>query len=71
MEANNFKKFDLILSDMCPEFTGNKLNDHSKSVALSNDAMEFALKMLKKNGIVLIKTFDGSLHKEFYVSILI
>jgi len=68
MEANNFQKFDLILSDMCPEFTGNKLVDHIDSLNLSREAVSFSMTMLKKNGNLLIKTFEGGLQKKFYVN---
>lgn len=67
MEANNFQKFDVICSDMCPEFVGEKFYDHVNTFQLNNSVINFAFKMLKKNGILLLKTFDGSLQNEIFV----
>lgn len=53
---------------MCPEFTGNKLADHAITFDLNSNVINFAMKVLKKNGILVMKTFDGSLHKQLYVN---
>ncbi len=69
MDKNNYKKFDLIISDMCPEFTGNRLYDHNNQLELAGEVFGFSIKMLKKNGILILKVFEGLLLKKFYVSI--
>jgi 23S rRNA (uridine2552-2'-O)-methyltransferase len=67
MEANNFEKFDVICSDMCPEFVGEKFYDHVNTFQLNTMVINFSFKMLKRNGILLLKTFDGTMQNEIYV----
>jgi 23S rRNA (uridine2552-2'-O)-methyltransferase len=61
---NNYEKFDLILSDICPEFTGQKATDHYNLIELNRTTIEFAYKVLKRNGNLVIKTFEGSLQRK-------
>ena len=68
MEKINFEKFDVICSDMCPEFVGNKYYDHVNTFQLNTSVHNFCYDMLKKNGIVLLKTFDGTLQEELFVN---
>tara|TARA_Y100001970_G_C14071998_1_gene769953 strand:+ start:300 stop:923 length:624 start_codon:yes stop_codon:yes gene_type:complete len=58
------KKFDLILSDMSPDTTGNPNNDHIKIIYLANKVLEFSIKFLEKNGNLIIKIFQGIDEKE-------
>jgi 23S rRNA (uridine2552-2'-O)-methyltransferase len=50
---------DLLLSDMAPNMSGNKLVDQLKSAALVELALDAAQACLKKNGTALIKVFQG------------
>ncbi|CAF1198560.1 unnamed protein product [Rotaria sp. Silwood1] len=52
-------KVDGILSDMCPNVTGCKEIDHSAIVVLQRQALDFARRLLKKNGYFLCKLFQG------------
>ena len=52
-------KVDLVLSDLAENSTGNKNLDSMRSNLISLAVLEFALKNLKKNGKILIKTFSG------------
>ena len=55
----NGGKVDLVLSDIAENSTGNKNLDSMRSNLISLTVLEFALKNLKKNGKILIKTFSG------------
>jgi 23S rRNA (uridine2552-2'-O)-methyltransferase len=64
MQKNNYEKFDLILSDICPEFTGQKASDHYNLIRLNEVTTEFAKKVLKRNGNYVMKTFEGTLQRK-------
>ena len=62
---NNFdEKIDLVVSDMAVNTTGNKNVDSLVTGELSIQAMNFSLKILKKNGIFVSKIFMGSSFNE-------
>ena len=50
---------DLIISDMAPQTTGIKVADASRSLELGSRALEIALIVLKKEGHLLCKVFQG------------
>jgi len=50
---------DLVLSDMAPNLTGIASVDEAKSQALVALALEFAERMLKPGGCLLVKVFHG------------
>ena len=56
---------DLVISDMAPQTTGIKVADASRSLELSNRALEIALIVLKKEGHLLCKVFQGEDQKTF------
>jgi len=58
------KKFDLVLSDIAENSTGNKSLDSIRSNIITIEVMNFSLKCLKKNGTMVIKTFSGSGNEE-------
>lgn len=64
LEKNNYEKFDVVLSDMCPEFIGQKHTDHFNLIKLNEMTIEFTSKILKTNGILVMKTFEGSMQKK-------
>lgn len=51
--------FDLILSDMAPEFSGNAKMDRGRTHALNLSTIDFSKDLLKKKGDLVIKTFEG------------
>jgi 23S rRNA (uridine2552-2'-O)-methyltransferase len=53
-------KFDLIICDMAPNFSGISDTDQFRAVYLSEMVLDFAVKTLKQNGTMLIKLFQGS-----------
>lgn len=52
-------KVDLVLSDMAPNISGIGMVDQARSAHLAELALEFALKWLKPDGNLLVKTFQG------------
>ena len=62
---NNFdEKINLVVSDMAVNTTGNKNVDSLVTGELSIEAMNFSIKILKKNGIFVSKIFMGSSFNE-------
>ena len=64
IEKNFDEKIDLVVSDMAVNTTGNKNVDSLFTGELSIEAMNFSLKILKKNGIFVSKIFMGSSFNE-------
>ena len=64
IEKNFDEKIDLVVSDMAVNTTGNKNVDSLVTGELSIEAMNFSLKILKKNGIFVSKIFMGSSFNE-------
>ena len=57
-------KIDVVLSDMAANTSGNKMLDSYKTGELCLNAMDFAKKVLPREGIFLSKIFMGSIFKE-------
>ena len=64
IEKNFDEKIDLVVSDMAVNTTGNKNVDSLVTGELSIEAMNFSLKILKKNGGFVSKIFMGSSFNE-------
>ena len=64
IKKNFDEKIDLVVSDMAVNTTGNKNVDSLVTGELSIEAMNFSLKILKKNGIFVSKIFMGSSFNE-------
>ena len=56
---------DLVISDMAPRTAGIKVADTSRSLELGNRALEIALIVLKKEGHLLCKVFQGEDQETF------
>src|SRR5687767_13581408 len=52
-------KVDLVLSDMAPNLSGIATVDQARALELAQLARDFALKHLKPQGNLLVKTFQG------------
>ena len=59
------KKFDLIISDMSPNKTGNKVSDQYKFYNIADSILEFSQKGLMSKGMVVMKVFIGHGFEEF------
>ncbi len=53
------KKVDLVLCDIAPNLSGNESIDLPRSMYLAELALDFALKVLARDGSFLIKLFQG------------
>lgn len=53
------KGVDVVLSDMAPNMSGNKTVDQTKAIYLCELALDFAKQVLKKDGAMLVKVFQG------------
>ena len=57
-ELNN--KADLLVSDMAADTTGNKDLDCIRTNALCTEVIEFSSSVIKENGVVISKVFNGA-----------
>jgi 23S rRNA (uridine2552-2'-O)-methyltransferase len=55
----------VVLSDMSPQISGNRLRDHLQSMALAEAAFDFACQYLRPGGNVIFKVFEGEALPEF------
>jgi 23S rRNA (uridine2552-2'-O)-methyltransferase len=58
-------KADVVLSDMSPNISGSYSMDHARSVDLCEHALEFAEKVLRPGGALVMKIFEGDMMPEF------
>jgi 23S rRNA (uridine2552-2'-O)-methyltransferase len=56
--------FDLIVSDMAPDTTGNPFGDHHRSVRLCNTLLDRATEWLVEGGALVMKVFEGEVYRE-------
>jgi len=59
-----FKKIDIIISDIASNTTGNKKLDSFKTNSICLDVLDFATNNLENDGYVLAKYFNGELDKD-------
>jgi 23S rRNA (uridine2552-2'-O)-methyltransferase len=57
---------DLVISDMAPNITGIESADQARSMYLAELALDFAGRVLKPGGGLLVKVFQGSGFNELY-----
>jgi 23S rRNA (uridine2552-2'-O)-methyltransferase len=50
---------DLVMSDMAPNMSGNRVMDQPRSLALLDEALAFAREVLRPGGDLLLKAFQG------------
>ncbi|WLN25122.1 RlmE family RNA methyltransferase [Borreliella valaisiana] len=58
-KINMFGPYSLVISDVAPRTTGNRLVDTSNSFNLSMRIVDLSLEVLLKKGNLLIKVFQG------------
>jgi 23S rRNA (uridine2552-2'-O)-methyltransferase len=51
--------FDMVLSDMAPKTTGNRLQDQMRSLELCDLALETSIRFLRKDGTYICKIFHS------------
>ncbi|MDD1707146.1 MAG: RlmE family RNA methyltransferase [Methanoregulaceae archaeon] len=50
---------NVVISDVAPKLSGHKSYDQARSMALGEEALTFACKVLKPGGNFLVKAFQG------------
>ena len=63
--ALNGRTIDMVVSDMAPEMSGNKLVDQMRMIGLNEMTLHFARQHLRPGGELLMKTFMGEGYDEF------
>lgn len=58
-DAVGDRRVDLVVSDMAPEMSGNKLVDQARTIGLNDETLGFAVNHLREGGNLLLKTFMG------------
>ncbi len=58
--------FDVVISDISPKISGVWDVDHSRSVELSEKALNLAVELLRHDGNFLVKVFQGEFFSEFF-----
>lgn len=59
MQAVNGREIDLVLSDMAPNMSGNRIVDQARAMNLAELAFDLALSLLKPGGHYVTKLFQG------------
>ncbi len=59
MALTGTSRVDLVISDMAPNLSGMKAIDQPRSMYLVELAYDFAIRVLRKNGVLLVKCFEG------------
>lgn len=62
----NGEKYDVVMSDMAANTTGNRNIDHIRTSALVEEAFNFAIKVLKDGGSFIAKVFQGGTEPELF-----
>lgn len=57
------KKFNVVMSDMAANTTGDKKTDHLRTSLLVEMALDFAIEVLEDDGIFVSKVFQGGTEK--------
>ncbi len=52
-------EFELVISDISPSLSGNKILDRGRTLALAWSVMKVSLRLLRRNGNVVVKMFQG------------
>jgi len=53
------RRVDMVVSDMSPEMSGNKLVDQARTIGLNDETLSFAVNHLREGGHLLLKSFMG------------
>ena len=61
----NKRPVDLVLSDIAPNISGNKVVDQPKSMYLAELALDFAKQHLAEDGVFAVKLFQGKGYTEY------
>lgn len=59
--------FDVVLSDMAPDTTGDPFGDHHRSIRLCNDLLDRVPAWLRPGGHLVMKVFEGEAYRDLLV----
>lgn len=59
---------DVVLSDMAPNTTGDRVGDHLRQIELARAALQLAIGVLVPGGTFVTKVFEGGESAEFVAS---
>jgi len=62
-------RVDVVLSDMAPNMSGIAVSDQARVMALAEAARDFALLHLKRQGVLLVKMFQGAGYDDYLKSL--
>jgi len=65
LEILGTDKADLVMSDMAPNISGVMAVDQPRAMYLTELALDMALKVLSKDGVFLVKVFQGEGFDEY------
>jgi len=60
------EKYDIIMSDMAANTTGNRSVDHIRTSSLVEEAFNFSLDILREGGTFIAKVFQGGTEPELF-----
>lgn len=66
MDEIGGEKYDVVMSDMAANTTGNRDIDHIRTSNLVEEAFNFSLKVLKDGGSFVAKVFQGGTEGELF-----
>jgi len=69
MGAIGGERYDVAISDLASNTTGNKRIDHLRTTVLLDEAFDFAIKVLKEDGIFIGKVFQGGAEPELFTKV--
>ena len=65
LDLAGVERFDVVLSDMAPNTTGDPRSDHFRSIHLTEQALEASGALLRPGGAMVVKVFEGEAYPEF------
>ena len=68
-QALGGRKPDVVLSDMAPNLSGIAISDQARAMTLAEAARDFAALHLKREGVLLVKLFQGAGYDDYLKSL--
>ncbi len=69
MQTVGERRFDLVLSDMAPNLSGMQSQDQPRAMYLAELALDLAREILNRDGVFLVKLFQGEGFDAFVASL--
>jgi len=68
-EFFNYENVDVVLSDMAPNFSGDRDMDHMEISVLNALTLKVCFHNLRTGGSLLMKSLNGAVEKSFFVNL--